>query len=205
MTAGLIIGGVIGLIIGIPLYIFSGMGFYKLGKVTGYKYPGFAWVPILNIFLLLHLARQRKKPLGIAYIITVGLALTAEILYLAAVLPAMLAPNSTIINTLPFTAVMPTLNWVLDIAVGALHALLLGCIYREYGTRQRANTFTVWTWLWVAWNVASPWLPEFILITLAGAALGFLPCCFVYSLSIKPFDAYKMRIQGEQTSNEGNK
>lgn len=203
MGTGLYIGAVImGIVIAAPIYIFMGMGFYRLGKVTGYKYPGFAWVPFVNTFLTAHIARQRKKPLGIAYIAAVGVSLVLTTLSLITSFSAFFtlsdATAYTPVNTQPFAAVLPTVTWLVGVAGGALAAILYGFIYKQFCAKQRASNFMAWTWLGVAWSVVSPWLPDFWIVTLATIVLAFLPYIFIFGLSGPPYREYKSRMKGPQ-------
>lgn len=57
-VAGLAMGYFITFLICLPIYIFTSLALAKIGKELGYKNSWFAWIPLLNLIMLMQLGEK---------------------------------------------------------------------------------------------------------------------------------------------------
>jgi len=58
--------GIFAFIIGLGLYVYFALTLMTVAKKTGTKYPGLAWIPIVNIFLMVNIAEGQWWPIVVA-------------------------------------------------------------------------------------------------------------------------------------------
>ena len=66
------VGLVISLVVGLGTYIYMSLALMTIGKKLGYENPWFAWIPILNMIMLLKLGDQNPWLLLLALIPGLG-------------------------------------------------------------------------------------------------------------------------------------
>lgn len=57
-VAGLAMGFFITFLICLPIYIFTSLALAKIGKELGYKNSWFAWIPLLNLIMIMQLGEK---------------------------------------------------------------------------------------------------------------------------------------------------
>lgn len=64
------------------MYVTLGLGLMKMAQKLGLPYPWLSWIPAANMFLLVKVAGEKKKKLGLAFLILMFIAIGLYIMNL---------------------------------------------------------------------------------------------------------------------------
>lgn len=114
-------------LIGIGLYVIMGLGLMKMAQKVGHPYPWLAWIPVANMFLFAHLAGERYKKLGQAFLILLLICIGSVIM------AAIFAGLAFLVYGFTGVAVFFTvIAWMAGIASAVLYLILLYHVFYRF-------------------------------------------------------------------------